>query len=322
MPHSFPSLAAYLSYWLSSVVAPSTRATTLRAYSEIARRFLVPQLGDLPLRRLTGPRVAHAADVWRAAGASNRRVRTALEVLRTALRAAVHRGLLAVDPTATLPLPKYSARPPRWLSPVEARRLLAAVRGHRYEVAVVLGVYAGLRRGEVGALRWRDLDLRGATLWVRATLYAVQGPLTLQPVKTAASERAVPLPSALVELLCDAKRRARQERRRLGRPFASTDHVFSPGHGGPQWSCVLNAWLSKVLREEALPHVRFQDLRHTAACLLLEAGAEPRTVMELLGHRRVAHTLLLYSHVRDEQKRAAMTRAARLLRPRSSRRRA
>lgn len=317
----FPTLSSYLEYWLSSIVATSTRATTLRAYTELARRLLIPQLGECSLRGLTGARVAEAMDAWRVSGASNRRVRTGLEVLRTALRAAVHRGLLSFDPTATLPLPKYSSRSPRWLSPVEARRLLAAVRGHRYEIAIVLGVYAGLRRGEVGALRWQDVDLRRATLRIRATLHAVQGPLTLEPVKTAASERAVPIPSAVVEFLRGARQRARRERRSLGLRFASTDHVFSPGHGGPQWLSVLNGWLSRVLRNENLPHVTFQDLRHTAACLLLEAGAEPRTVMELLGHRRVAHTLLLYSHVRDEQKRAAMARAARLLQPRSSRRR-
>lgn len=319
MSLAFRDLAAYLRYWLRSIVAPSTRPTTQRTYEEISRRFLVPDLGSCDVRRLTAARVAEATDRWRARGATNRRIRTVLQVLRTALRSAVHRGLLAADPTASLPLPRYVPRKPSWLSPRQARQLLAAVRGHRYEPAIVLAVGAGLRRGEVGAIRWRDIDLRARRISIRGTVHAARGALAVEPVKTAASERDIPLPAGVVEVLRRAKARAAREALRRGEALALTDHLLSPGHGGPQWLSVLNAYLSRVLRESDLPHVTFQDLRHTAACLLLEAGAEPRTVMEILGHRRVAHTLLLYAHVRDDQKRRAMDGADRLLQPRRRR---
>lgn len=309
----FPNLASYLRYWMDSIIRPSTRPTTLRAYSEISNRFLVPDLGRYALRRLTTARVAEATDRWRTRGASNRRVRTAVQVLRTAMRAAAHRGLIPADPTASLPLPRYTARTPRWLTPPQARRLLVAVRGHRYEPAVVLAVYAGLRRGEAGALQWQDIDLRRALATIRTTMHAARGALAVEPVKTTASERIIPLPRPVVLVLQHARRRAKAERTARGLRLAPTDHVLSPGDGRPQWLSVLNAYLSATLRAAGLPHVSFQDLRHTAACLLLEGGAEPRTVMEILGHRRVAHTLLLYAHVRDDQKRRAMDGASRLL---------
>lgn len=315
----FPDLRAYLAYWLDSIVAPSTRRTTWRTYEEICRVFLVPELGHMGIEELSAARVAEATDHWYGQGATNRRVRTVLQTLRTALRAAAHRGLVTADPTASLPLPRYAPRKPAWLTPAQARRLLAAVRGHRYEPAVVFAVCAGLRRGEVGALRWRDIDLRAGRVEIRATMHSATGGLTVEVVKTAASERAIPLPASVVKILREAKARAARERRERGLALAASDHVLTPGHGGPQWLNVLNAYLSRVLRQLDLPHVTFQDLRHTAACLLLEGGAEPRTVMEILGHRRVAHTLLLYAHVREDQKRRAMDAAMRLLAPRPAR---
>jgi integrase len=318
---SIPSadLRSYLEYWLTAVVAPSTRPTTQRTYEEVCRAFLVPELGHIPVASLTAACVAEATDRWRIRGATNRRVRTAVQVLRTALRAATHRGLIATDPTASLPLPRYSPRKPSWLTPADARRLLAAVRGHRYEPAIVLAVCAGLRRGEVGALRWNDVDLRAGRVSVRATIQPTHGSLTVEPVKTSASERTIPIARGVVAVLRAAKARAARERRKRGLDLLGTDHVLTPGHGGPQWLNVLNEYLSRTLRASHLPHVTFQDLRHTAACLLLEAGAEPRTVMEILGHRRVAHTLLLYAHVRDDQKRRAVDRAMHLLESRGRR---
>ena len=308
-------LRSYLDYWLTSVVTPSTRPATQQTYADICRTWIEPELGHIPLSDLTAAHVARATDCWRARGATNRRVRTAFEVLRTALRTASHRGILPGDPTASLPLPRYTPRRPSWLTPAEVRRLLAAVKGHRYEVAIVLAACAGLRRGEVGALRWRDVDLRARRLRVRGTLRAHRGPLTVDPVKTSASERSIPLSDRVLTALRSARRRAARERRCRGLQVRGTDHVLTPGHGGPQWLSVLNDYLSRTLRRLGLPHVTFQDLRHTAACLMLEAGAEPRTVMEILGHRRVAHTLLLYAHVREDQKREAVDAAIRLLEP-------
>ncbi|MBI4952963.1 MAG: site-specific integrase [Myxococcales bacterium] len=315
-----PTVSAYLEYWLTSIVRPSTRPTTFRAYSEMVHGTLAPSLGDVVLRRLTTARIAAASDRWRLQGASNRKVRTALQVLRTALRAAAHRGWLAADPTAALPLPRYAPRTPRWLSPVQAARLLAAVRGHRYEPAFVLAIHAGLRRGEAGALQWKDLDLRRAVVTVRTTLRSGRGGHAIDGVKTAASQRSVPLPRAAVLALRRALTRSVKERGTRKAIWAPTDHVLSPGDGRPQWLSVLNHHLTATLRAVGLPHVSFHDLRHTAACLLLEAGAEPRTVMEILGHRRVAHTLVLYAHVRDDQKRQAVDAASRLLTRRATKR--
>ncbi len=314
MTHTKPrTLSAYLEYWLCSIVRPSTRPTTLRAYSDMVHGTLRPALGRIPLQDLTTARIAAASDRWRREGASNRKVRTAIQVLRTALRAAVHRGWISADPTAALPLPRYAPRNSRWLSPPQAARLLAAMRGHRYEPAFVLAIYAGLRRGEVGALQWKDLDLRRAVVTVQTTMHAGRGGLVIEPVKTAASQRTVPLPQPVVLALRRARARSMKERRTRQLSLAPTDHVLSPGDGRPQWLNVLNHHLTATLRSVGLPHVSFHDLRHTAACLLLEAGADPRTVMEILGHRRVAHTLVLYAHVRDDQKRRAVDAASRLL---------
>jgi integrase len=180
------------------------------------------------------------------------------------------------------------------LSPEQARHVLALAEDDPLEALWRLAITCGLRQGELLALRWSDVDLDRGTLSVVATLEQWRDgvPVIAEP-KTARSRRQVELGEAAVEAL----RRHRQRNPGIGFVFTRPDGrpLSRPMVGG--------AWRSHRLR--AVPAVRFHDLRHTAATLMLSRGVHPKIVSEMLGHSTVAITLDLYSHVTPTMQREA-----------------
>ncbi len=181
----------------------------------------------------------------------------------------------------------------------QARQLLDAVRGDRFEALYVLALTTGLRQGELLALRWRDVDLGDGSLRVVGTLYRLgKGSLTIGPPKTAGSRRQVTLPSLAVDAL--GRHKDNQSAQRLLCGDAWEDHglVFTNEVGRPMDATNLRRrYFQPLLERAGLPRIRFHDLRHTAATLLLSQDVHPKIVSERLGHSRVGITLDLYSHV-------------------------
>ena len=181
----------------------------------------------------------------------------------------------------------------------EARRLCsAAAEDTENGVLPILAVTTGMRQGELLALRWRDVDLERGTLAVTGTLQRVPNKgLTRDEPKTLRSRRQVRLPPTAVTAL--RRQQAAQAAARLvaGDRWNDGDWVFASPFGAP-----LNAWavrrhFAALLKQAELPPIRFHDLRHTAATLLLGQGVHPKVVADLLGHTTVAMTLDRYSHV-------------------------
>jgi integrase len=175
---------------------------------------------------------------------------------------------------------------------VEVGRLLKAAKGHRLEALIVLALGAGMRLGEIFALKWENVDLDRAALFVRHTLVDLNGLLTLAEPKTAKSRRRIELPRSVVVAL----RRHRQRLTEEG--FGDNSWVFCNSTGGPLRRTHFHTNVFKPLLQDAgLKPIRFHDLRHTSATLLLTAGVHPKVVQERLGHSQISITLDTYSHV-------------------------
>lgn len=193
------------------------------------------------------------------------------------------------------------------LSSEQVRMLLEAAKGERLEALFVLAVTTGMRQGELLALRWKDVDLDSASLMIRATLQRVrgQGFVFLSP-KTKRSRRKITLSSRAVEALRRHQAQQAEERAALGSGWDEQDLVFPNGIGRPfEGGNVVYRELRPLLAKAGLPKIRFHDLRHTAATLLLLQGVHVKIVSELLGHASVAITLDLYSHVLPNMQRQA-----------------
>ena len=289
--------AAFLNEWLA-VVKHTVAAGTFERYEQYIRVHAIPALGRIRLGRLTPQHFQRLYQDKLAAGLSPTTVSHLHTVLHGAFAEAVRWGLL---PRNVVSL----ARPPRKthvevvaLTVEQARALLAAAAGNRFEALFVLAVKTGMRRGELLALRWEDVDLDKGTLQIRGTLRRTREGLTFGVPKTAASRRQVVLSPSLVAALRRHRACQEEERQEAGGLWLSLGLVFPNTLGRPMEPRDLLANVYRPLLERAgLPPVTFHALRHTAATLLLSEGEHPKVVQELLGHAQVSITLDRYSHM-------------------------
>jgi integrase len=183
-------------------------------------------------------------------------------------------------------------------TPEQAERFLAAIRGDRLEALFVLALVTGLREGELLGLRWSDVDLDAATVTVRGSMQPDdRGRRVIEETKTRSSRRLVVLPRLAVAALLSHRTVQARERLRAGPRWQELGLVFPNTVGRailPQ--NLLQRSLYPLLERAELPRLRFHDLRHSAATLLLARGVHPKVVSELLGHTQIGITLDLYSH--------------------------
>ena len=183
------------------------------------------------------------------------------------------------------------------MTPEQARAFLDAAHGQRLEALYAVALALGLRQGEALALRWVDLDLDAGFVTVRAGLQRVAGRLVLVEPKTPKSRRTIAAPPIVVAALRAHRSRQLQDRLAAGAAWQDLDFVFCTQTGGPLDSRNVTRDFQRSLAKAGLPHMRFHDLRHSCASLLLAQGVHPRVVMETLGHSQIALTLNTYSHV-------------------------
>jgi integrase len=191
---------------------------------------------------------------------------------------------------------------PRRFNPLtadEARQFLAAAQGHQLAALFELALRTGLRKGELLGLHWEDLDLDAGTASIRRTLQRTHssGLATLR-TKTISSERRIALPTSCVTSLYAHRERQARERDRAGSVRQGSSHVFTRPDGHPIEPATLTRHFNALLREARLWPIRFHDLRHSTATLLLEQGVELVVIKELLGHAHIGVTATVYAHVR------------------------
>ena len=312
-----PTVGQFLEYWLTQSVRPRVRPLTAAGYSVNVRKHIVPTLGRIRLDRLTPQNVQELLNDRLAVGLSAKTVRYVHQVLRTALGMAVRWDMVDRN-VATLVDPPRGKRPRvRTLGPDEARRFLDSVHGHRLEALYSVALALGLRQGEALGLRWQDVDLAGGVVSVRHQLQRIETKLTLVEPKTERSRRTLVMPPSIVERLREHSKRQLAEKLWAGSKWAENDLVFANRFGAPLQARRVIAEFHKALRDAGIPRIRFHDLRHSCATLLLIQGVSPRVVMEILGHSEIAMTMDTYSHVAPELQREAADRMESLLSRRS-----
>ena len=231
--------------------------------------------------------------------------RGAREVLRTALNQAVRWELVSRNVAALTDAPRHLARQIEPLTPRQATALLAAVAGHRLEGLITVAVGLGLRQGESLGLRWEDIDFETGVLVVRQTLERAGREPRFEEPKTARSRRTIIMPDIVAAALRRYRTCQLEERLAAGSRWRESGLVFTSSIGTAVQKSTLHKAFKAILRKAELPNIRYHDLRHTAATLLLVQGVDPRTIMETLGHSRVGLTLNTYAHVMPALQRAA-----------------
>ena len=288
-------LSDYLDMWLRNI-EDTIRQRTWERYEQIVRVHLKPTLGRLKLKSLTP---THLRGLYREkldAGASNRTVQYIHTTLRRALQDAVTDELILRNVADGIKAPRPKKKEINPLSPEQVRTFLEATRDDPLEALYVLAIHRGLRQGELLGLKWDDVNLEAATLHVRRTLSLTRDGHVFEQPKNGKG-RSIELTQSAADALRSHLQRQLKEIEALGDEYQDQGLIFPGERGQPMRPWTLTRKLQRILERVGLPHMRFHDLRHTCATLLLSKGVHPKFVQELLGHATISITLDTYSHV-------------------------
>jgi integrase len=292
-------LGEYLDLWLRDSVKDTVRLTTYQGYERIARLHIKPVLGRVKLQSLTP---VHARSLYRErleAGLAPRMVQLVHTTLHKALKQAIHDGLIPRNVTEMVKAPQVKRKEFTPLSVEESKKLFEAAKGDRFETLYTLAVSTGMRQGELLGLKWEDVDLDRGTVQIRRTLSTANGEgFEFGVPKTAKSRRSIKLPTIALTSLKRHRKSQLEERMSLPGSYSDNGLVFPSRTGAPVYrQDLITRSFKPILKRAGLPNIRFHDLRHTCATLLLSQGVHAKYVQELLGHATISITLDTYSHV-------------------------
>jgi integrase len=279
-------LGEFLDDFMENVAKHSLRPRSYQRSRELVDYHIKPALGNVKLSSLDPRRVQAFYSSKLDKGLSKRTVQYIHSVLHRSLEQALRWGLVNRNVTDLVDKPKPDKKPVKTWSADEVNRFLRAVEDHRWYPIYILAVYTGMRQGELLGLHKSDVDLDKGVIHVKHQLSEIRGVgLVITEPKTERSRRPITLPATALQVL----------KNHLTDFEGSL--LFTTSTGNPIRASNIVQHLKKVTEEEGLPKIRFHDLRHTHATLLLMAGTHPRVVQERLGHSSISMTLDVYSHV-------------------------
>ncbi len=301
-------LTEFLAYYKhDGGVAPST----YQDYRYHIESHVVPVLGKVKLKDLDPRKVDEFTRALNQKGLATRTSQYSYSVLRRALQFAVDWKYIPINPASsrmraakrrqTKELSKI-----RFLTPEDARKFLEAVRGDRYEALYVLAITTGMRQGEMLGLEWPDLNLDDGRLTIFRSLHRTKRRrdekdpepwFELRHPKTPGSRRTIDIPLVTVAALRAHHERQHQQRLLAGSLWKEQRLVFTTRKGTPVDTTNVLHRYHLLLEQAGLPKMRFYDLRHTHASLLISEGVHPKKIAERLGHASIQLTMDLYGHL-------------------------
>ncbi|WP_029423282.1 site-specific integrase [Alicyclobacillus macrosporangiidus] len=291
------TVGSYLERWLE-IKRESLRHGTYRKYEWLIRRHILPNLGKIELAKLRPQHLERFYTELRDR-LSKRSILHAHLLLHAALDRAVKQGLVSRNVADTVEAPRADAYRATIWTPAEVARFLAESRDMEpgYWIAWVLAVYTGMRQAEILGLKWSDIDWTLGYLRVDRTLKYVRGEPVFQDPKTERSRRSIALSSDTMEALRWHRQQQDRVRLQMGDAYDDQDMVLATAYGRPLSQNTLAHVWQRLLAKIDVPRIRFHDLRHTHASLLLQQGVQAKVVSERLGHSTITTTLDTYTHV-------------------------
>ena len=308
----------WIDLWYRSFCEPKLRATTAAAYENHIYKHIIPGLGDIALNKLSqGDLQAFYAQLKKSGrlvkikqfgeGLSDRAVRACHGCIFSALESALRQKLIYRNPAVGCRLPPKKGREMQILTREETQRLLFEAKEEGFYELFLLDLATGLRRGELLALRWEDLDFERGELHIRRQVERVNGRIVERDLKTKNAARTLILPPELIAVL------------RRYRETVNSRWMFpSPvKEDQPRDQAACRKRLSQILERAGCKHVRFHDLRHAFATNALQYGMDVKTLAAVIGHASVETTLNIYAHVTSEMKTQAAKKIDRFIRAES-----
>jgi integrase len=305
------TVGEYLKMWLADYAKPNVSGKTYERYEQIVNNNLLPGLGSIPLAKLqplqiqnlyseqlaTG-RKKKAKSENASAGLSPQTVLHHHRVLRKALAQAVRWNLLVANPADRVEPPRARPQEVQPVDEAQAAWLLELAEGTRLQVPVALAIYTGMRRGEILALRWQDVDLEAGYATVcRALEFTKANGCVFKEPKSRKGRRRVSLPGGMVEILVAHLGKQNEYRAALGHGYQDNGLVVCVEDGSIWKPPAFDSSYRQLLKRRKLSGPTFHALRHSHASHLLRQGVDPKLISERLGHSKVSFTLDQYVHL-------------------------
>lgn len=303
-----PTVEEWLTFWLNSYKKNSVKQKTYDQYEGVIRVHLIPAFGKHRLLELKESQLQVFYNQLFVDGLSARTIHIINMVLSAALKKAVKSRLLLFNVCDAIELPKQVQKERRVLTPDEQECLLKELRRDEQGIMYIFALFTGLRRGEVLALKWSDVDLDNGTISVTKTLSRVKTyvdsgdktKLIVSEPKTETSKRLVPIVNTLIPML--------KRQQKLTQKNNDLDLVFPSEAGGYIDPGNYNRKFYKIVRRAGLPKANPHSLRHSFATRALEAGVDLKTTQELLGHSSIDITANLYTHALMDHKKKEVSK--------------
>ncbi|MED0736727.1 tyrosine-type recombinase/integrase [Aneurinibacillus thermoaerophilus] len=305
------SFAVFLQQWLDNAAKQTTRATTFDGYKRTIHHRIIPAIGHLKLADIKPIHIQKFYTQLVEEDLSSEYIRFIHSILRSAFNTALKWQLVSKNIMSNVEVPKLKRKEKGIWTLEQAQQFLnyAKEKGTRRYIVYLLAIYTGMRRGEIFGLRWKDVDLENGKISINQTLSWVSGQgLIFQEAKTKRSHRSISISDFVVQELKNHKLQQRKEKLRIGEAYNDQDLVVASAYGNPMNPRGVTDYFRKLTVEAGLPVIRFHDLRHTHATIMLKLGEHPKIVSERLGHSNIQMTLNLYSHVTPDMQKDASHR--------------
>jgi len=295
-------LAEYLTDWLTfkkSIMRPSTWSH----YKQLTHSYIIPNIGKIKLKELRTENVQKFYNLLSKHDVGAPTIQKIHKLLRSAVGNAVASGTLPHNSVSFAHPPGDPPQEMKVLDESQVSQFLIFIAGHRWEALYYLAIATGMRRGELLGLKWEDID------WLKQTVKVARqirpGDQSFQPLKTRFSRRTITIGAKTIQVLRDHYERQQETRKAAGRKWVENGLVFTNTHGGPLCANHMTQVFQGLLEACGLPKIRFHDLRHTAASLMLNNGIPPIVVSRRLGHSKASTTLDVYGHLLDSMQNEA-----------------
>lgn len=303
------TVAEWVRLWFETYSKPSIREQTAYYYNNYIEKHIVPGIGDIKLDKLTTIQIQQFYNKLKTSGRvqryehielkdkglSNRFIRGVHSLLNSALEQAVRERLITANPAEGCKLPKIEKKEMKVLLPEQIGSYLQEANRRGLLPAYYLELTSGLRRGELLALLWTDLDVENMTISVTKQVNRINGQLKVSQPKTSNSIRTIPIPKQAVDLLILEHEKHPDSPYMF--PSPKTGTMYDPDS--------FRHTHEKILAAAGIEHIRFHDLRHTFATLSLQNGVDVKTLSNTLGHYSAGFTLDTYTHATQRMKREA-----------------
>jgi integrase len=302
------TISQYMERWLDSITQ-TVRPTTQRRYGDMVKQHVIPQIGRVQLSKLSPLDIQRLYAIKLKAGLSPTTVNLLHCVLHRALKQAVRWDLITRNVSEAVDPPREATPEYVTWNQSQVNKFLTTTSQHELAALWRLALLTGMRRGEILGLKWEDVDLARGVLAVKRTLSLGTGGIyTFGVPKTSHGRRSIALPKSAVDSLHKHRIRQLELRLKAGAAYTDLDLVFADALGEPLHPNTLAYHFKRLQVQSDVPEIRFHDLRHTSATLMLANGEHPKIVQERLGHADVSMTLNRYSHVTMDMQRDAADR--------------